>query len=162
MRILILSNLITMLNILAGYFSIIFSINHNYAIAAALLLIAVIFDFLDGKIASFLKKENEFGKNLDSLSDVISFGAAPVVFGLALINNLFAVTAFSIFLICGIIRLAKFNTLKFRGYYYGMPITINGIIIPFIYFLKLPPEYYPYTYLILAVAMISNFRIKKL
>jgi len=52
--------------------------------------------------------------------------------------------------------------MEFKGEYHGMPITLNGVIVPLVYFLKMPFDYYPYLYLILSILMISSLRVKKL
>ena len=66
-----------------------------------------------------------------------------------------------IFLSCGIIRLAKFNGQVIKGHYFGMPITMNGILIPIIYFGGVPLSYWPYIYFISAVLMVIPFKLKK-
>jgi len=96
------------------------------------------------------------------LADTISFGVAPAVFGFSLMQTPLAIVAFTIFIFCGILRLAKYNIIDLKKEYEGMPITLNGLLIPLIYFLRVPFDFYPYIYLILGVLMISSLRIKKL
>ena len=59
-------------------------------------------------------------------------------------------------------RLARYNIMDLKGSFQGMPITLNGIIIPLTYFLKVPIKFYPYIYLMLGILMVSSFRVKKL
>ncbi len=114
-------NIITLLNLLCGVLAIVETlVGHNYMCAFWLIVLAAIFDFLDGFAARLLHSQSEIGVQLDSLSDLISFGLAPtfVLFTLALNSDslwfdaqlahylayaTFAVVAFSS------LRLAKFN-----------------------------------------------------
>ena len=158
-----LPDYITLLNVAAGLFSIVFTIEGIYDIAMGMLLVAVVADYFDGKVARALKREGDFGKELDSLADTISFGVAPAIFAYTVVpTNTLATLAFMVFLFCGVIRLARFNVTEFAGSYEGMPITTNGILIPIIYFTGVPFDYYPYIYLILGILMVSSFKLKKL
>ena len=86
-EILKLADFFTIGNLIFGVLSIFYAILGLFTYAAIFLLIAVLFDFLDGKIARMSKKATEqgkqFGKQLDSLADIVSFGVAPAVFGFA-------------------------------------------------------------------------------
>lgn len=155
------ADFLTLINVFLGLLSIIFTINDQIFVASALLIAAVIFDVFDGKLARHTKTNNDFGKQLDSLADTVSFGVAPTVIGFSLIQTKLALIAFSIFLLCGILRLAKFNIMQAQGYYIGMPITINGIIIPLVVFFSLPAMYFPYLYLLLAILMVCPIQVKK-
>ena len=160
-KLLKLADFITLTNVFIGLLSISFAITGNLAIASILLFVAVIVDFLDGKIARLTKTHNDFGKQLDSLADTVSFGVAPTVIGFSLIQTKLAMISFSIFLLCGILRLAKYNIMEANDSYIGMPITFNGIIIPLVYLFGLPILYYPYLYLVLAALMIAPIQIRK-
>jgi len=72
-------NLITSLNLAAGFIAIIFALEGNLTTASWLILAAMIFDFLDGFSARLLKAYSPLGKELDSLADIVSFGVAPAV-----------------------------------------------------------------------------------
>ena len=171
LKLLKLADLFTLFNVALGLVSIVFSINNNFSYAAFVMLIAVVFDYLDGKVAKSMQQQNIFGKELDSLADTVSFGVAPAIFGFSLMQfaadiKQFQVTlgiiAFTIFIFCGILRLARYNIMDLKGAFQGMPITLNGIIIPAAYFLNAPIKFYPYIYLVLGILMVSSFRIKKL
>lgn len=149
----------TLLNALFGTFSMYASMMQRYTTAVVFILLSVVFDFLDGKVAR-KTKTNVFGRELDSLADIISFGAAPVVFGFSQIQTDLAKVAFVVFLLCGILRLARFNVMKMKDFM-GMPITMNGIIIPLVYFANVPLSYYPYIFFVLAVLMVLPVKIKK-
>ena len=156
------ADILTLINVVFGLTSILFAITSRHSLASIMLIIAVIFDYIDGKIAALTKTNNEFGKELDSLADTISFGVAPAVFGFSLIQTPLAIIAFTIFLFCGILRLARYNIMNLKKEFEGMPITLNGIIVPLIYFLKVPFDYYPYIYLVLGILMVSSLRVRKL
>jgi len=163
-----LSNLIktadifTLANVIFGLIAVFFIIQENYNYAVITLFLAVIADFLDGVIAKKLKQQNSFGKELDSLADTISFGVAPAIFGFSLIQTPLAIGAFTFFLFCGVLRLAKYNIMHVKESFEGMPITLNGIIVPVIYLFGVPVDFYPYIYIILGILMISNIRFKKI
>ncbi|MDD3878198.1 MAG: CDP-diacylglycerol--serine O-phosphatidyltransferase [Bacteroidales bacterium] len=135
-------NLATLLNLLTGCLSVVFAFNGDLHIAAYLIGIATIFDFLDGFLARLLKAYSEFGKQLDSLSDLISFGLAPSVIiyqlfirsnqlpSLILFDiNLIPLTAFLITLFSAM-RLAKFNIDERQSdSFIGLPTPANAILI---------------------------------
>ena len=156
------SDIFTLTNIIFGLTAIFFAIKGNYTYVIISLFLAVIADYLDGRLARKLKQENTFGKELDSLADTISFGVAPIIFGFSLIQTPLAIVAFIIFLFCGVLRLARYNIMDMQSGYAGMPITLNGIIIPIVYLAKVPLNYYPYIYILLGILMISSLRFKKL
>ena len=111
-------SMFTVGNMACGFFSILSSVNGNFYRAGWLIFIAMFLDGVDGRIARMLKAESEFGVEMDSLSDLISFCAAPafLVYFLALQYYGFtgAVIAF-VYLMCGALRLAKFNTMALDG-----------------------------------------------
>lgn len=138
-----------------------------------LLFIAGICDAFDGTIARMCKNrsdmEKEFGVQLDSLADVVSFVVYPVVllFKVAGVSPIVLITA-SIYTLAGVIRLGWFNvtTENNHGYYFGLPVTTVAFIIPVIYALlnKIQlktTEIFPITYGIIALLFIANIKIKK-
>lgn len=162
LRLIKFADVFTLTNVVFGIISILFSIKGWYNTASIMLILAVISDYFDGKVAKTMGQQNEFGKELDSLADTVSFGVAPAIFGFALIQTPLAIISFTIFLFCGILRLARYNIMDLKGTFQGMPITLNGIIIPLAYFLNTPIRFYPYIYLILGILMVSTLRVKKL
>jgi len=111
-------SLFTIGNMACGFFSILSSFNGNYYKAGWLIFIAMFLDGLDGRIARMLKAESEFGVEMDSLSDLISFCAAPafLVYFMALqYYGLSGAAIAFLYLLCGALRLAKFNTMALDG-----------------------------------------------
>ena len=156
------ADIFTLVNVIFGLTAIFFAINGNYLFVIIFLFLAVISDYLDGKLARKLNQENVFGKELDSLADTISFGVAPAIFGFSLIQTPLAIASFTIFLFCGILRLARYNIMDIKGGFAGMPITLNGIIIPALYLFKVPLDFYPYIYIVLGVLMVSSIGFRKI
>ena len=72
-------NILTILSLTSGFSSIRFSMEEKWEIAIYLILLASVFDFFDGWFARKLNKDSNFGAELDSLSDFVSFGVAPSI-----------------------------------------------------------------------------------
>ena len=114
-----ISDIISLLNMSSGFLSIISSINNNLGLAAILMLVAIMFDSVDGWVARKTNRHDElgFGKNIDSLSDIVSFGVAPAIFIYSCINTTpgilqTAVILISLFIvICGVLRLTRYNVI---------------------------------------------------
>lgn len=125
-------NLFTIGNLFLGIVSIIFVFNGEPVLAAMLVILAMLADGLDGRVARALNVQSEFGKELDSLSDVISFGVAPafivyVVCFQSLNPQAAGWLVTAIFPICGALRLARFNVISGEpGYFIGLPIPAAG------------------------------------
>ena len=109
----ILPNIFTSLNIFFGFYSVIAAINGKYVAAALAIIIAAVFDMLDGKIARATHTTSKFGVEYDSLADLISFGLAPglmmYLYALKPLGRIGWLAAF-LFMVCGALRLARFNT----------------------------------------------------
>ena len=109
----ILPNLFTTMNIFCGFYAVIAAVNGDTNAAAIAILVAAIFDALDGKIARATHTTSRFGVEYDSLADLISFGLAPglmiYLWALKPLGRLGWLAAF-LFMVCGALRLARFNT----------------------------------------------------
>lgn len=124
----ILPSLFTTGNLFLGFWSIIRTLNGQYVEAAPLLGWAILADMLDGRIARLTGTASEFGGELDSLADVISFGVAPALlayrWGFEPVPRIGWLAAF-LFVMCGTLRLARFNVQKHSvdgRYFVGLPI----------------------------------------
>jgi CDP-diacylglycerol---serine O-phosphatidyltransferase len=129
-----LPNLFTVGNLFLGIISIILVFNNNPELAAIMVIVAMLLDGLDGRVARALNVQSEFGKELDSLSDVISFGVAPAfimyVVAFSEMNPAAAWLVTGIFPICGALRLARFNVVAGTpGYFIGLPIPAAGGVL---------------------------------
>jgi CDP-diacylglycerol---serine O-phosphatidyltransferase len=155
-------DLFTLLNAACGVLASFCAISGQFFPAVLLMLSAVVCDYLDGKVGRWLGTPHPFGKELDSLADVIGFGMAPAVFvyTYAGLHGWFTLIMV-LFVLCGILRLARFNVVNLAGEYIGMPITWNGLLIPLSYGVGLPTQYYGPLLVLSSVLMISPLRIKK-
>jgi len=134
--------MITFSSVLASFYAIILAFDpvdeKSIYWASILIFYAIIFDGLDGRVARMTKTQSDFGMQLDSLADAVSFGVAPAIivyrWGLKDLNEVGMAVAF-IYLVAGISRLAKFNVLAINGrsnknHFSGMPIPLGaGLIV---------------------------------
>ena len=108
----ILPNTLTLIGVCVGLTSINFALNGNYKLSIVAILFAAIMDGLDGRIARLIKGTSKVGKELDSLTDVISFGVAPAfIMYFWQLNSLGKVgwLISLIYVVCVALRLARFN-----------------------------------------------------
>ena len=167
------SDIISLLNMSSGFLSILCSINNYFELSAILMIIAIMFDSTDGWVARKTKRNDSlgFGKNIDSLSDVVSFGVAPAVFIYTSINTtsiplqLIVILVSLLIVVCGILRLTRYNVIadhiKTSGFI-GFPIPGISFILATLYLSGL---FNIYSALILAsivsILMISNIKYPK-
>lgn len=155
-------NLFTLGNLFLGMLAIMLAMDGRYSLAAIMVIVAMLLDGLDGRVARALNCQSEFGKQLDSLSDVISFGVAPAVImylisfqSLPQTGLVWAVTA--LFPMCGALRLARFNVHKgIPGYFIGLPIPAAGGVVAT---LSLFSKDISAIYLIIAMILLSYLMV---
>lgn len=170
-----LPNILTFINLSLGIIALLLAIKNDMIQASLLVMVAALTDRFDGKVARLLDSTSEFGKELDSLSDLISFGVAPIIiawkisfFHFGLIGYLLAV----IFPIAGAFRLARFNVSTFNNVFSGVPITIAGAFLSIVNlyncFSKIRNNYGPANTIVcgviivlLSYLMVSKIQIKK-
>lgn len=123
----LLPNLLTTAALFSGFFAIVQSMNGRFEIAAVAIFIAMVFDGLDGRVARLTRTQSAFGAEYDSLSDMVSFGAAPAlvvyVWALKGLGKLGWIAAF-IYCAGAALRLARFNTnieVVDKRYFQGLP-----------------------------------------
>ena len=179
----LLPNILTLVGVCLGISSIKFSIDGNYTLAVVFILFAAILDTLDGRIARLIKGTSEFGKELDSLTDFVSFGIAPVfILYFWELNNYgklgWAITL--IYSVCCVLRLARFNLTKIDteetwklNYFEGIPSPAGGLLIlmPLIFHLtelefnfnvKSITPYFTVLIALLLVSKLPTFALKKI
>ncbi len=124
----LLPNLLTTAALFAGFFAVVKAVAGEYSLAAVAVLIALVFDGLDGRVARLIGAETDFGAEYDSISDAISFGLAPAMlvyhWGLQPFGNVGWLGGF-LFTACAGLRLARFNTqsaVKDKRYFQGLPV----------------------------------------
>lgn len=102
----------TVANIFLGFYSIVLSFRGDFGGAGLLIGFAILADLVDGRVARFAGATSEFGRELDSLADVVSFGVAPAVLAYAWVLHRWPQTGWlvaALFTICAAVRLARFN-----------------------------------------------------
>src|SRR5574338_865900 len=131
----LLPNLFTTAALFAGFFAIVQAMNGNYEHSAIAIFIAMVLDGLDGRVARLTHTQSEFGAEYDSLSDMVSFGAAPslVIYEWALkgMGKWGWIAAF-IYCVCAALRLARFNTnigVVDKRYFQGLPSPAAAALI---------------------------------
>jgi len=131
----ILPNLLTTAALFAGFYAIVQAMNQRFELAAVAIFIAMVFDGLDGRVARLTRTQSAFGAEYDSLSDMVSFGAAPalVIYEWALrgMGKLGWAAAF-IYCAGAALRLARFNTnleVIDKRYFQGMPSPAAAALI---------------------------------
>jgi CDP-diacylglycerol--serine O-phosphatidyltransferase len=129
-----LPNALTTGALWAGFYAIVAAIDHNFSRAGIAIFVAMVFDGLDGRVARWTNTQSEFGKEYDSLSDMVSFGVAPAIvayqFGVARIAEYSAVwgrlgwLATFLYAACAAMRLARFNSrtaVADKRFFEGLP-----------------------------------------
>lgn len=171
-------DLLTMTGTSLALLGILFAINGSKLLPIFCLILSAICDGFDGKLArrkENTKEQSTYGGQLDSLSDLISFGVFPLILTIcALPKNCYHAWICLIFYcLCGMVRLAYYNTLDIckkssKDYFIGVPITTISVIYPVVYlicfFLKF--KYFeiiaPIFFVIFGLSFIYNIKFKKL
>jgi CDP-diacylglycerol--serine O-phosphatidyltransferase len=161
-----LPNIFTLLNLALGIVAVILVFNDKPVFGAIMIIIAMLMDGLDGRVARALNVQSEFGKELDSLSDIISFGVAPafVMYVMAFQGNTEVNVALSwivtvIFPICGALRLARFNVSPddTPGYFIGMPIPMAGGALAMVAIFHERITEYSHIYILIALTLLLAY-----
>ena len=167
----LLPNFFTASSIFAGIYSIISAVEGNFTLAAWMVLLSLIFDGLDGRVARMTNTCSQFGVEFDSLADIVAFGAAPAMLIYLYVGmdfGRFGIMTSALFVIFGGIRLARFNVMTGDtepSVFIGVPIPTAAV---FVSILVLLFEQYPAIHeyklvilisaLVVAVLMVSNIR----
>nr|XP_061804846.1 CDP-diacylglycerol--serine O-phosphatidyltransferase-like [Nerophis lumbriciformis] len=171
----LLPSLFTMGNILLGFYAVVRGLRGDFETAAILVFCAGVLDGLDGRIARMTQTESDFGREFDSLADVLTFGAAP-----ALLSYLWGLNEFGrigwlvplFFLVCTATRLARYNVQTSSAdsrYFVGLPTpAAAGSICSVLFFAPDSASQSWYggllmaILILLALLMISTFRFASL
>src|SRR6478735_12646241 len=123
----LLPNLFTTLNLFAGFYAIVQGMNHDFEKAAVAIFVAMVLDSIDGRVARLTRTQSAFGAEYDSLTDMVSFGAAPalVMYEWAL-RDMGRLGWISAFVYCAgaALRLARFNiqlSVADKRWFTGLP-----------------------------------------
>jgi len=163
-------NFVTLLSLSSGFTSISFSLNNEWKIAIYLILLATIFDFFDGWFARKFKSGSNFGAELDSLSDLVSFGIAPSILVFLWSTNSLGSLGWGstlFFVICSSLRLARFTAdiyitnkpIDYNEYFVGIPSPAAAglILLPLIIFFEFNIDFLKNEYLNFFSTIIVGF-----
>lgn len=156
-KIFILPSLFTVGNLCCGLFSLVLTINLQFSEAAWTILIAIFLDMADGKVARLSKTASNFGKELDSLADVVTFGVTPSILLYEMALKSFhdvGLVISMIYVVCGTLRLARFNvqaTGLQKQYFVGLPIPAAAGMLAICAIWSQEYGYYNYGYYIFFV-----------
>ena len=171
----VIPNLFTSLNMFCGFLSIVSASEGNYFYSAWLIITAAIFDALDGLVARLTNSSSELGVELDSLSDIVSFGAAPSFLlykSFFYSMNTWGIIISALPLIAGGFRLARFNIQLVgfsKSFFLGLPIPSSALtIVSFVLafynegYVKPISDFITPMILVLSFLMVSNIRYETL
>jgi len=164
----VLPSLFTTASLFCGFYALIAAIQGRYELAAWVIIIAAIFDMLDGRVARLLHAETDFGAEYDSLCDMLSFGVAPAVllylWALVPLHKLGWLVAF-LFAAAAAVRLARFNTkieTQDKRYFQGLPTPAAALFVMTGVLFVENVSWEPYAYfwmlssLLMSFLMVSN------
>ena len=164
----ILPNLVTASSIFAGFLSMIYATQQDFTTASYLIILAMLLDGLDGRVARLTNTQSKFGLEFDSLADTVSFCVAPAVLVYFFVGNEFGrvgILLSSLYLIFGTIRLARFNiSIVDSSIFLGLPTPLSALyVVSFILFiinyeLIEYKSYFLYSIGVISFLMISNIR----
>jgi len=155
----LLPSIFTTFALFAGFYSIVASVNGDFTLAAISIMIAMLWDTLDGRVARLTNTQSTFGAEYDSLSDLVSFGVAPALlvylWSLSDLGRIGWLAAF-IYLACAALRLARFNTqvgASDKRYFQGLPSPASAGVIASMIWLK----FWNFEYLDFGVVSLSYY-----
>ena len=159
------ADIFTIGNLCCGVLSIFYAIDGHFGFSTLLIFLAMILDVFDGKTATLMHEKNLFGKQIDSMSDLVSFGVAPALLFYSLNSpSALAVVVTLFFVVCGMLRLARYNISQGEGFE-GVPITVNGVLFPllFLLYISVPQSlnFWPIVFLIQGFLMVSTINIAR-
>lgn len=167
----ILPNLFTAASIFSGIFSIISAIDGNFEKAAWLIMLSLVFDGLDGRVARLTNTCSKFGMEFDSLADMVAFGVAPALLIYMFVGyefGRFGIVVSALFVIFGAIRLARFNIMTSSSepsVFIGVPIPTAAVSLSLLVLLfnkySFHQEYgisIMFLAILVSILMISNIR----
>ena len=154
-----LPSIFTTFALFAGFYSIVASINGDFTVAAISIMVAMLWDTLDGRLARLTNTQSDFGAEYDSLSDLVSFGVAPALlvylWSLSDLGRIGWLAAF-IYLACAALRLARFNTqvgTSEKRYFQGLSSPASAGVIASMIWLK----FWNFEYLDFGVVSLSYY-----
>ncbi len=171
----LLPSLFTIGNIFLGFYAVILALRQRFVLAGALIILAGVIDFLDGKIARLTGTESEFGREFDSLADVLTFGMAPALAAWAWGLQEYERAGWLVplfYVVCTALRLARFNVQTARQdtrWFIGLPSPAAAGAVASFFLVGIEPDWRPWLlramgcWLVgLGLLMVSTFRFSSL
>ncbi|GGE37839.1 CDP-diacylglycerol--serine O-phosphatidyltransferase [Pullulanibacillus camelliae] len=160
------ANLLTLFNLSLGIIALVLIMSKHLHMSLLMIFLAALCDRFDGGLARKLDIQSHFGKELDSLCDLVSFGIAPafLIFeGIMHHARILGLVMTIFYILCSAIRLARFNVTEFDGKFQGLPITAAGCILTLSYvgIHHLPLSVFLLLTFVLSLLMVSTFRVSK-
>lgn len=154
-------NIITLCNAVCGIIAILLG---NPILGAYLVLLAMVMDTADGFVARILNVKSELGKQLDSLSDLISFGVAPAFLYYTLFTDTESLLACIFYILSALFRLGRFNTLAYSNTFNGLPSPaaagiVSGYVLLYAFDAPSSPDMLPLA-AIIAPAICMNIQMQ--
>ncbi|MFN8524421.1 MAG: CDP-diacylglycerol--serine O-phosphatidyltransferase [Chloroflexota bacterium] len=166
----LLAHMVTFTNLACGFAAILLIMEQHYALAVSLVFLSGVLDFFDGALARLSGHGSSFGKELDSLADLVSFGIVPALFSYSSQSGppqaVIGIVSAS-FALAGAWRLALFNTMEAGRDFRGMPITVAGMLMGALAYMSREAGVWPWPVLAgltlgLALLMVCPVRFIKL
>ncbi|MCE2992691.1 MAG: CDP-diacylglycerol--serine O-phosphatidyltransferase [Alphaproteobacteria bacterium] len=173
----LLPSFVTILALCLGITSIRYAIDLKWNVAAALIVIAAILDAIDGRLARLLNASSNFGAQLDSIADIVSFGVAPaiVMYFWSLHSIPYKGIGWAVvllFIACSALRLARFNSClddesekkKLQNFFTGVPMPAGAVlaILPMISTIDLMPNIYSHWFIAFYIGFVAALMISNL
>ena len=165
-----IADIASLLNAISGMLAVLAAYYQKPILTAALLILAVVFDAIDGPLARRYPSDTDeiFGETMDSLADVISFGVAPSLIIMILYNNMLMIIPTILLISCGILRLSRYNTIITyqtgpTKTFIGVPIPVSSFMLSIILLSGINNSYIVLVIMtIIAISMISSFEYVKI
>lgn len=165
-----IADIASLMNAVSGMMAIIAAYYQNTQLSALLLILAVLFDAIDGPLARKFPSQTKevFGETIDSLADVISFGVAPAIILFELYKNPLILIASTLLLCCGILRLSRYNTIITEQEgptktFVGLPIPVSSFMLSLILFTQIQEVFIVLVIMtIIALLMVSSIKYPKI
>lgn len=137
LKMITVADMASLANAICGLFAILAVLNGNTILSAQLLLLAIVFDSIDGILARKFNNDSAhalFGENIDSLADVISFGVAPAIILYMITGSNLIIIPMILLIVCGVLRLTRYNTLLVdqtgpTKTFMGLPIPVSSMML---------------------------------
>lgn len=170
LRLLSIADLVTLLNVVLGFLSLLMVVSNHLQLAASLILFGLLADGLDGIVARRIGN-GQIGEQLEPIADMVSLSVAPLLLIYTLYYDtvvsqlplhLFLVGVLVFSLLCSIIRLSSFSLLKEKQWFVGLPTSASAMFLVLTIYLRFEMWYVLPCIILLSVAMISSIRFPKL